>query len=341
MNESSTPETRNPELENFDEAQRQLIRERLLAWFDAEKRELPWRRDRDPYRVWVSEIMLQQTRVAVVISYYERFMEKFPDVHKLARAKDETVLAAWSGLGYYRRARALHATAKVISREHGGRFPGTARELRNLPGIGRYTAAAIASIAYGEVCAVVDGNVERILGRMLGAAGRTPDGQRDARWVWGIAETLVSPERPGDFNEAMMELGATICTPLQPECGRCPVARQCRTHGGSEVRERNSRKKEEASVALATANGQVYLVKRSDQETVMPGLWELPALDRQRQHETLFLVRHSIMNTDYRVTVARQNVPDAGGEWVSYARAARLPLTGVTRKILAKAGITE
>src|SRR5580704_4140793 len=152
----------------FSSSDPPAFRQRLLAWYDAHARDLPWRRDRDPYRVWLSEIMLQQTRVAAVIEHYHEFLRRFPTVKKLAAAREESVLAAWSGLGYYRRARMLHAAAKVVARERGGKFPATAGDLLALPGIGRYTAAAIASIAFGEPVAVVDGNVERVLQRVLG-----------------------------------------------------------------------------------------------------------------------------------------------------------------------------
>src|SRR5579872_1635235 len=193
------------------ESEREKLRESLLHWYDQSKRELPWRSDRDPYRVWLSEIMLQQTRVATVIDHYHRFLERFPTVEKLAAAREPSVLAAWSGLGYYRRARMLHAAAKAVVTHHNGEFPSTVVELRNLPGIGRYTAAAIASIVFNLPVAVVDSNVERVL---LRAFGDNPS-EKDP---WVLAEELLSRTRPGDFNQAMMELGATICLPRQPRC---------------------------------------------------------------------------------------------------------------------------
>ena len=192
------------------------FRERLLAWYDAHARDLPWRKDRDPYRVWVSEIMLQQTRVAAVIEHYHAFLKRFPTVQKLAAARQASILSVWSGLGYYRRARMLHAAAKVIVRERMGEFPRSADEWRSLPGVGRYTAAAIASIAFGDPTAVVDGNVERVLQRLM---GRHLGGEE----FWTSAEKLLDRNRPGDFNQAMMELGATVCTPRSPACLTCPV----------------------------------------------------------------------------------------------------------------------
>src|SRR5215471_3048121 len=192
----------------------------LLRWFDREKRTLPWRGEKDPYRILVSEVMLQQTRVAVVVERYQQFLRQFSSVSRLARAKEESVLAAWSGLGYYRRARALHAAARRVQKN--GSFPASAEELAQLPGIGRYTAAAVASIAFDEPVAVVDGNVERVLERLLGRE----DGKQAA---WQRAETLLDRVRPGDSNQAMMELGATVCTPRAPQCLICPVNSFCVT----------------------------------------------------------------------------------------------------------------
>ncbi len=336
------------------------FRKKLLRWFDENKRDLPWREDADPYRVWVSEIMLQQTRVAVVANYYPRFLARFPDVGTLARAREESVLAAWSGLGYYRRARGLHAAAKIVVRQYRGVFPSTAEEWRKLPGIGRYTAAAIASISFGEKCAVVDGNVERVVGRVLGDKSHVSlanvghEEYRDESHVsfanvgypnaWEMAQRLLSPERPGDFNQAMMELGATVCVPARPLCGECPVAGHCRTQGPVKGSKRLARKKMEVSYVLATKKRQVYLIRRSENASQMAGMWELPEpqKDDMRPGEHLFEVRHSITDTDYSIVVVRKGEPrDTGGEWVQYGRASRLALTGVTRKILLKAGIIE
>src|SRR5271163_3083578 len=193
----------------------------MLAWYEAHGRDLPWRANRDPYRVWLSEIMLQQTRVAAVIEHYQEFLQRFPTVEKLAAARENSVLAAWSGLGYYRRARMLHQAAKLIVRELHGCFPPAEAELRKLPGVGRYTAAAVASIAFGESTAVVDGNVERVLHRL---SSKRYSGEP----LWAMANTLLDPRRPGDHNQAMMELGATVCLPRQPLCAACPVMRFCR-----------------------------------------------------------------------------------------------------------------
>ncbi len=193
-----------------------VFRQSLLDWYDGNRRDLPWRCEPEPYRVWVSEIMLQQTRVAAVLEHYARWMERFPTVHDLAKAREQTVLALWSGLGYYHRARRMHQAAKVIVRERNGEFPISAEAWRELPGIGRYTAAAIASIAFGEPVAVVDGNVERVLNRLFGSS-------MNGEGNWQRAEALLDRARPGDFNQAMMELGATVCTPRAPQCLICPL----------------------------------------------------------------------------------------------------------------------
>src|SRR5690348_15098757 len=207
-----------------DSVARLRFRRALLRWFDRHKRDLPWRKTRDPYRVWLSEIMLQQTRVAAVVDHYQRFLRRFPTVEKLAAARESSVLAAWSGLGYYRRARMLHAAAKEVVNDRGGEFPKSAEDLRLLPGIGRYTAAAVASIAFDEPVAVVDGNVERVLRRMTGTHLAGED-------LWRAAGELLHRQRPGDFNQAMMELGATVCLPREPRCLLCPISDLCATRG--------------------------------------------------------------------------------------------------------------
>jgi A/G-specific adenine glycosylase len=203
------------------------FRKKLLGWFRQYQRDLPWRRTKDPYRIWLSEIMLQQTRVAAVIPYFERFLERFPDVHALAAAPQEEVLRLWSGLGYYSRARNLQSAAQEIVAKHGGLFPRNEKEALALPGIGRYTAAAILSIAYGAKHAVLDGNVARVLARLFAVSGDLREGRR---WqsLQASADSLLDPKSPSDWNQAMMELGATLCTPQSPQCLLCPVAQFCR-----------------------------------------------------------------------------------------------------------------
>jgi A/G-specific adenine glycosylase len=198
----------------------------LLRWYGVHRRDLPWRHSRDPYAIWVSEIMLQQTRVETVIPYYHRFLARFPSVRALSRAHETAVLAAWSGLGYYRRARHLHRAARLVVREHGGVLPNTLEGLRALPGIGAYTAAAIASIAHDVPAAAVDGNVIRVIARWDGRRGRRDDPAL-RRAVTARAEAFAPGNLPGDWTQALMELGATTCLPHDPLCERCPVARWC------------------------------------------------------------------------------------------------------------------
>ena len=305
---------------------------RLLAWYDAQARKLPWRASRDPYRVWVSEIMLQQTRVAAVIGHYHEFLRRFPTVQKLAAARETSVLAAWSGLGYYRRARMMHAAAKIIARERGGKFPDTAVEWRQLPGIGRYTAAAIASIAFGERVAVVDGNVERVLQRFSGTRMAGED-------LWRRAENLLDGRRPGDFNQAMMELGATVCTPRAPACLTCPVVDWCDTRGEMAGVEKPRRQdKREIHYSLSLRDGEVFLMQRARDASLMAGMWELPEIPRPTGHsKPAFTVRHSITVTDYTVHVWGKPGPDgASGKWVSMNKLRKLAVTGLARKILRK-----
>lgn len=323
---------RNLHLNHADGKSR--FRKRLLSWYDRNRRDLPWRKDRDPYHVWLSEIMLQQTRVGAVLEHYHRFLRRFPTVRKLAAARESSVLAAWSGLGYYRRARMMHAAARKIVQAHAGKFPARAVALRELPGIGRYTAAAIASIAFNEPVAVVDGNVERVLGRMLGnhLAGET---------LWTTAQELLSRERPGDFNQAAMELGATICLPRQPRCPACPVFDLCATRGELQKPRKLSRQnKREVHYALDCHNGSVFLTKRLPDASLMPGMWELPQIrSTSGTRDAILTLKHSITVTDYLVRVIQVASPEADGQWIPNRRVALFPLTGLARKILRAAKV--
>ena len=306
----------------------------LLAWYDAHARDLPWRKDHDPYRVWLSEIMLQQTRVAAVIEHYREFLRRFPTVEKLAMAREASVLAAWSGLGYYRRARMLHAAAKVVVREHGGKFPATAEGLLALPGVGRYTAAAIASIAFGEPVAVVDGNVERVLQRTTGQRLAGEDSGTQPR-------EMLDRARPGDFNQAMMELGATVCTPRAPACLTCPVVDRCATRGELSGTAKPARqKKREIHYALHCREGKVFLVQRPQDASLMPGMWELPEIERPYGHSKAdFVVRHSITVTNFKVYIWRSAASKrVFGRWIALRRLRKLALTGLAHKILQEAG---
>jgi A/G-specific adenine glycosylase len=311
------------------------LRNALLGWYDQNKRNLPWRHDADPYSIWVSEIMLQQTRVAAVVDHYSRFMQRFPTVQILAAAREASVLAAWSGLGYYHRARRMHQAAKVIVRQRHGEFPRTAEEWRELPGIGRYTAAAIASIAFGEAVAAVDGNVERVIARMF---GRT-EGREAA---WHRAETLLDQRRPGDFNQAMMELGATVCTPRAPECALCPLNFWCKSRGADSARTQAARRHKQLYYALVRKGRDVLLAQRPANASLMAAMWELPAiLESQRNgNELVVRLRHSITDTDYDVSVISvtpdrlQKPKGDDSRWFSRRQWERLPLTGLTRKVL-------
>jgi A/G-specific adenine glycosylase len=313
--------------------ERKKFRRRLLVWYDRHRRDLPWRATRDPYRVWLSEIMLQQTRVAAVIEHYQVFLRRFPTIEKLASAREASVLAAWSGLGYYRRARMLHAASKVIVREHGGRFPDTAEGLQALPGIGRYTAAAIASIAFGEPVAVVDGNVERVLQRV---AGKRLAGEE----LWETADHLLDAKRSGDFNQSLMELGATVCTPRAPQCLLCPVVDLCATRGELVATTKPApQRKSEIHYALNCKSGTVFLVQRARDASLMPGMWELPELARVNGGSSpSFTLRHSITVTDYTVRVWQSaELLGIDGKWIPLERLDRIALTGLARKILRKA----
>ncbi|MGA8540985.1 MAG: A/G-specific adenine glycosylase [Terriglobales bacterium] len=334
---------------------RAAFRRALLRWYDLHRRDLPWRKSRDPYRIWLSEIMLQQTRVAAVLDHYRIFLELFPNIQALAAASEDAVLAAWSGLGYYRRARMLHRCAQQVTKKHDGKFPRKSKALLELPGIGRYTAAAVASIAFAEPVAVVDGNVERVLERLIGT-------NLSALRTWQRAQSLLDRSRPGDFNQAMMELGATVCVPRQPRCLTCPVRKWCGTRG--EVAQRGTalrQRKKEIWCAInwrkgdrnGRSSGEVRLVRRPKNASLMPNMWELPQsrepLRTTSDAATWRTFRHSITVTDYTVHVIRKTmprnralpglVPAAKGKWVPIDRIPQIPITGLTRKILKAGGI--
>jgi A/G-specific adenine glycosylase len=306
---------------------RESFRSRLLTWYDRNRRDLPWRRTSDPYRIWLSEIMLQQTRVAAVLDHYSRFLQRFPDIQSLAKAREQSVLAAWSGLGYYRRARNLHAFAKVIAKEREGKFPSTAAELQELPGIGRYTAAAIASIAFAEASAVVDGNVERVLQRVTGNPELSPSA------TWELAEALLAPKRPGDCNQAMMELGAMVCLPKEPKCGVCPVMKYCTARGAQSKSEKEVRHVREIAFGWSHRGDSIWLVQRSKSVGLMPGMWELPECEPNGSSPSATF-KHSILDTNYKVSVFASSEPSGNGRWVSKSRLPKMALTGLARKIL-------
>jgi A/G-specific adenine glycosylase len=274
-----------------------LVRKRLLGWFRQFHRDLPWRRTRDPYRIWLSEIMLQQTRVAAVIPYYERFLERFPNVRALAEAPQEEVLRLWSGLGYYSRARNLQKAAQEIVAKHHGKFPRDFDEALALPGIGQYTAAAILSIAYDAKHAVLDGNVARVLARLRAIRG---DLREAKRWrnLQESADNLLDPKSPGEWNQAMMELGATVCAPRAPQCLLCPIARVCRARqlGLAERLPEKRKKRATEEVTLAAAvfldhRGRTLLLPPSGLKTRRAAKNEIAPLVSKMWHFPMVRVR--------------------------------------------------
>lgn len=334
---------------SLTEQEAESFRLELISWFRQNARDLPWRRTHDPYHIWVSEVMLQQTRVATVIERYLQFMRRFPSLVSLALSREEDVLTLWSGLGYYKRARMLHGAAQLLVNEHGGSLPKSSVELRRLPGVGDYTAAAIASIAHGEPVAVVDGNVERVVIRLFGMGA--PNSRLSATRLKEAAARLLDPAAPGTFNQAMMELGATVCLPRAPLCAVCPVQSFCQTRGEHVARPRQqmvSRKVNYALIKKPLKDGRnrssVLLVKRPASASQMPGMWELPPLPggSEVESEPVLRIRHSITNTNYYVAVFAQKTKPSSTqlddsmetEWVTDQKLAEIPLTGLARKIL-------
>lgn len=311
----------------------------LLRWYGRAKRDLPWRRSRDPYRIWIAEVMLQQTRVAAAIPYYERFLERFPDAEALARATEAEVLTCWSGLGYYSRARNLRRAAKAVV-EAGG-FPRDYESIRRLPGIGDYTAAAIASMAFGLPRAAVDGNVVRVLARWTEERGDVGSAKTRRR-IEEAAASLLDRKRPGEFNQALMELGATVCLPRDPRCGECPLARSCQARrNGLErelpVKRRRAGPERIAKTLLLIRKGKRILLGRSG----MAGFWELPEASRLPEAvvgATVATLRHTITCHQYRLSVARAEIRRAprGYKWVAAGKLESIPLATATRKALAR-----
>ena len=268
---------------------RRAIQRGILSWFEKNSRDVPWRRDPTPYRVWVSEIMLQQTRTGTVIPYYERWMRAFPAVEALAAADLSAVLKAWEGLGYYSRARNLHAAAKVVSAQLGGRLPEAPEGLRRLPGIGRYTANAIASIAFGRDVPVVDGNVSRVLARLL-AIEEDITAKATQDRLWALAGEFLPPGKAATWNPALMEFGARVCTPRKPACPSCPISRWCAAGaaGTPEAYPRRRRRqipRVEAAVGVIRRGDRVF-VQRRPPSGFLGGLWEFPG-GKRRPGETL------------------------------------------------------
>jgi A/G-specific adenine glycosylase len=343
---------------------------RLLDWYAANARTLPWRDHPDPYAVWVSEIMLQQTRVETVIPYFRRWMARFPSVFRLAAAPRQEVLALWEGLGYYARARNLHRTAQILVREHGGELPRTAAELAKLPGIGRYTAAAIASIAFGEDVAALDGNIRRVLSRVFNVAepARSPAGERR---LWALAQEHLPAGRAGDYNQALMDLGSLVCTPKSPSCAACPLADLCEARRLNLQEERPLKMPKKTLphhtvvAAVIRRDGQVFIAQRPA-DGLLGGLWEFPggktepgetlpeALRRELREELAIDVevgapfgvyRHTF--THFKVTLhafvcrlanGSEPIPREHSDirWVTPAQLADFPMGKIDRQIAEK-----
>lgn len=285
---------------------------RILAWYEKHARILPWRLPApqemsghpDSYAVWVSEIMLQQTRVEAVIPYFTRWMQRFPTLQALAAAPEQDVLAAWEGLGYYSRARNLHKAAQIILEEHGGQLPNSMTELRKLPGIGRYTAAAIASIAFGQDAATLDGNLKRVFARVFDVS-LPADSAQGETILWQLAESHLPPGRAGDYNQALMDLGAAICLPRNPRCLICPVQEICLARAAGIQEQRPVRKPKSEiphkrkAAAVIVLDGKTLLNHRSP-EGLLGGLWEFPAVEVETDSPESFV---AVIETSYRLKV--------------------------------------
>ena len=347
------------------------LRRRLLDWYRANRRDLPWRHTRDPYAIWISETMLQQTRVETVIPYWERFLARFPTVDALADAEADDVMQHWAGLGYYSRARNLQAAARSVVDEHGGALPDSVEALQTLKGVGRYTAGAVASIAFDRPAPILDGNVKRVLARVLHIRD---DVTRPAteRQLWATAEELAAGPSPGDLNQALMELGALVCTPRKPRCPACPIARDCaaRKAGDAEalpIKRRATRvRKLEGVAAWLTRGGRVLAVRRPP-EGLLGGLWELPGGELEtgenaeqglarclrervgmvaKDTTAVGQVKHVFTHRALTLHVYRGAAPAGrvrrdgfdAHRWVSPAALAQLPLSAVAKKAIALAG---
>ncbi|HEY4232218.1 MAG TPA: A/G-specific adenine glycosylase [Lacipirellulaceae bacterium] len=354
----------------FSASQKGRLQTRLLVWYANHARDLPWRRSRDPYRVWISEIMLQQTQVATVRDYFERFVAAFPDVRKLAAADEQQVLRLWEGLGYYRRARQLHAAAKVVAAEHDGRFPQCVDKLQALPGIGRYTAGAIASIAFDVRAPILEANTIRLLSRLVGYRD-DPMKTAGQRLLWQTATDLLPESAVAEFNQALMELGSLVCTPAEPKCDECPLAKLCAAHAAGlqhliprpKIKQRFTDLHE---VAVVIQKAGRVLMRQCGEGERWAGLWDFPrfAIEAEgplfarkeivaKVHEQtgvrctlgplLKTLKHGV--TRYRITLDCYRATVASGQaanktdpkvrWVATGKLADLPLSTTGRKLAA------
>jgi A/G-specific adenine glycosylase len=344
-----------------DAAERRAFARRLLAWFRREARDLPWRGTSDLYAIWISEVMLQQTQVATVIPYYQRFLRQFPDVRTLADADEQAVLRLWEGLGYYRRARQLHAAARQIVAEHNGHFPRDFAAVRALPGIGRYTAGAILSIGTGARLPILEANTIRLLSR-LAAMRDDPASTLGQKQLWALAEAILPSRYVGHFNQALMELGSEVCTPKLPACDRCPLRMHCRAFASGSQHEiplaaKKTKYEEVTEVAVVVRRGRQVLVRQCQPGERWAGLWDFPRFVANgdvpasvlkqtgvaiESAEKLTKLKHGV--TRFRITLevfeaqakqARRHARNGKGpiRWVSVEELATLPLSVTGRKI--------
>ncbi len=319
------------------------IRRLLLAWYRENQRDLPWRRTRDPYRIWISEIMLQQTRVAAAIAYYERFLARFPAIQELAAAPEQDLLTAWAGLGYYARARNLQKAAKKIVEL--GTFPRDYESIRALPGVGDYTAAAIASIAFGLPHAALDGNAIRVLSRLTAERGNVASSVVRKR-LRAVADRLIDPGQPGQFNQAWMELGAIVCLPREPRCSICPLKSQCAARRLGCQRElpvkavRASPVEIEKQILVIRKAACILLWQRETESRRLAGFWELPEpahLPQAKIGARIGVFRHTIVNTNYSFHVHQASARSIPKRflWLPAQRLHEFPLSTAAKKALA------
>jgi len=332
-----------------------IFRNKLLAWYRVHKRDLPWRRTRNPYAIFVSEMMLQQTQVSTVVPFFRRFVSTLPHWKALAGAREDLVLKLWEGLGYYRRARNLMRAARLVVKPFGGRLPDTEGAVLLLPGVGEYSAGALLSIAYDKPFALVDGNVIRVIARVFRLEGDLK-GSAGKRKVWDLARRMLDERHPGDFNQALMELGATTCTPVAPRCPHCPVASFCRAFraGDPESYPRASKRRRAVRVFMAAAlcaqGGRVLIRKRPKDARWLSGMWEFPSAEagtmkeaKERLSDELGMpleerpvaaTEHAI--THHRIRLGLYRVPSArgiAGRWVSLRELQRFPFSAAQGRL--------
>lgn len=348
---------------------KRAFRQRLLKWYDKHARDLPWRRSRDPYRVWVSEVMLQQTQVDTVRPYFERFLEAFPTVADLAAAPEQQVLRRWEGLGYYRRARSLHAAAKAVVAEHDGQMPRDVVTLLTLPGVGRYTAGAIVSIAYDEPAPILEANTIRLFTRLIAYDGK-PTSAAGQRRLWGVAEEVLPRKNVARFNQALMELGSLVCKPTAPDCEACPVARLCKAYADDSIESLGPtttklKFTEVNEAAVVVRKGDRVLIRQCAEGERWAGLWDFPRFEveaegplfaaeelaskvhaqtgvRCEPGALITILKHGV--TRFRITLACYEARHTGGRlrqparWIKPVELSDLPLSVTGRKLAKQIG---